>query len=155
MKQLQVGVAKRCISPAIGTILYGYPRQRPALSIGDDLNVIAAAFYYGDTKAMLLSADICLVTEETAMEFRQEISTKTGIPVEAVIFCTTHTHSGPNTNVTPSGWGSADFEYLNNILRPQTMQAAVDAVNAMRYPRYAPWYRMSPEDRSKITFVRW
>jgi hypothetical protein len=31
----------------------------------------------------------------------------------------------------------------------------LDAVNAMRYPRYAPWYRMSPEDRSEITFVRW
>ena len=31
----------------------------------------------------------------------------------------------------------------------------LDAVNAMRYPRYAPWYRMSQEDRSKITFVRW
>ena len=51
MEQLQLGVAKRCISPALGTILFGYPRQRPALSIGDDLHVIAAAFAYGDTKA--------------------------------------------------------------------------------------------------------
>ena len=132
MEQLQLGVAKRCISPALGTILFGYPRQRPALSIGDDLYVVAAAFAYGDAKAILISADICLVTEETAMEFRREISEKTGIAVESIIFCTTHTHSGPNTNDVPSGWGSADYTYLNGILRPQTVQAAVDAVNALR-----------------------
>ena len=132
MQQLQLGVAKRCTSPAVGTILFGYPRQRPALTIGDDLYVVAAAFTYGETKAILISADICLVTEETALEFRQQISEKTGVPVEAITFCTTHTHSGPNTNDVPSGWGSADYEYLNGILRPQTIQAAVDAMNALR-----------------------
>ena len=43
-----------------------------------------------------------------------------------------------------------DREELSKLVR-----RFLDAVNAMRYPRYAPWYRMSPEDRSKITFVRW
>ena len=132
MEQLQLGVAKRCTSPKLGTILFGYPKQRPALAIGDDLTVVAAAFAYGDAKVVLLSADICLVTEDTALEFRQEISEKTGIPVSSIIFCTTHTHSGPNTSTKESGWGSADMEYLDGILRPQTIQAAIDAVNAMR-----------------------
>ena len=132
MEQLQVGVAKRCTSPKLGTILFGYPKQRPAQAIGDDLTVVAAAFAYGDTKAVVVSADICLVTEQTALEFREEISEKTGIPVDSVIFCTTHTHSGPDTNVQVSGWGSANMEYLDGILRPQSIQAAVDAVNAMR-----------------------
>ena len=31
----------------------------------------------------------------------------------------------------------------------------LDAVNAMRYPRYAPWYRMPQEERAEISFVRW
>lgn len=132
MQQLQLGVAKRCTSPALGTILFGYPKQRPAQAIGDDLTVVAAAFTYGDTKAILISADICLVTEQTALEFRQQISAKTGVPVEAITFCTTHTHSGPDTNVQVSGWGSANMEYLDGILRPQTIQAAIDAVNALR-----------------------
>jgi hypothetical protein len=43
-----------------------------------------------------------------------------------------------------------DREELSRLTR-----RFLDAVNAMRYPRYAPWYRMAPEDRAKITFVRW
>ena len=132
MSKLQIGVAKHCISPPLGTILFGYPKRRPALSIGDDLTVVAAALTYGDTKAILISADICVVAEQTALEFRQQISEKTGVPVEAITFCTTHTHSGPETNMQTSGWGSANMEYLNGILRPHTIQAAVDAMSALR-----------------------
>ncbi|MBR3922985.1 MAG: hypothetical protein IKJ45_07710, partial [Kiritimatiellae bacterium] len=37
----------------------------------------------------------------------------------------------------------------------KSVRRFLDAVNAIRYPRYAPWYRMPQEDRAKITFVRW
>ena len=33
MSKLQIGVARRCTSPEMGTILYGYPRQRPTQAI--------------------------------------------------------------------------------------------------------------------------
>ena len=132
MSKLQIGVARRCTSPKMGTILYGYPRQRPTQKILDDLNVIAVAFAYGDTKAVLLSADLCLATEQITHKIRQEISEKTGLPYEAVIFSTTHTHSGPNANEQVSGWGTADYDYVDGILHPQSVQAAIDALGAMR-----------------------
>ena len=31
----------------------------------------------------------------------------------------------------------------------------LDAVNAARYPGYAPWYKMTARDRAYFTFVRW
>ena len=83
---LMVGVSRQCITPPIGTPLYGYPVHRPAQKIGDDLNVIAAAFVSGETKAMILTADICSCTARFTNQLRAEIEAKTGFPGCNIIF---------------------------------------------------------------------
>ena len=92
---LQVGAARVRITPPLGTPLFGYPVNRPAEAVGDDLDVIAAVIVSGETKAILMSADICLCSEDTANEIKKQIAEKTGFPGECVVYNTTHTHSGP------------------------------------------------------------
>ena len=129
---LKLGVSRKCITPPLGTILYGYPLARAATSVGDDLHVIAAAFSYGDTRAMLISADICSCSAEFVEVIRKQITAKTGIAGESIIFSATHTHSGPNTRLTASGWGKPNLEFMEGILLPKTVEAAVEAAASMR-----------------------
>ena len=135
MKQtsvLQVGAARVCITPPLGTPLFGYPVNRPAEAVGDDLDVIAAAVVSGDTKAMLMSADICLCSEDTVNEIKKQITEQTGFPGECVVYNTTHTHSGPDTSGKISGWGESNDSYIQEILIPRSVEAAVNALAALR-----------------------
>lgn len=132
MKILRLGVARRCITPPLGTVLYGYPLARKAEAVGDDLHVIAAALSWGETKTLLLSADICSCSADFIAVIRNAITEKTGIPGKAIIFCATHTHSGPNTSLRTTGWGKPNWEFLNGILLPQSVAAATEAVNSLR-----------------------
>lgn len=132
MKQLCVGVAKACVTPPLGTILYGYPRKRLATAVGDDLEVIAAALTYGDTKALLLSADICSCSKEMVDRIAAAVEEQTGFPKECMIYNTTHTHSGPTTRLSKSGWGEPDYHFLENILYPQSIKVAVEAVHNLQ-----------------------
>lgn len=129
---LQVGASRECITPPLGTELYGYPSSRPALSVGDDLHIIAAAFVCGDTKAIVLSADVCTVSETFVNEVKNEIAEQTGFPADQIIYNVTHTHSGPYTSTRYSGWGKPEFWYLDGTLRPMSVKVAVDAVNNIR-----------------------
>ena len=129
---LMLGVSRQCITPPIGTPLYGYPVHRPAQKVGDDLNVIAAAFVCGETKAILLAADICSCTARFTNQLRAEIEAKTGFPGSCIIFNCSHTHSGPNTSERTSGWGNPDMTYINEILFPKSVEAAVQATSALR-----------------------
>lgn len=129
---LNVGVARRCITPPLGTILYGYPLARAAQAVGDDLHVVAAAFAWGDVRALLISADICSCSSDFVAVIRNAITEKTGIPGKQIIFCATHTHSGPNTSLRATGWGKPNLEFMENTLLPQTVEAAAEAVGALQ-----------------------
>ena len=131
------GAARRRITPPLGTILYGYPLARKATSVGDDLHVVAAAFAYMETKALLLSADICSCPADFVEIIRKEISKQTGIDRLNIIFCATHTHSGPNIGLRKTGWGEPNSEYVWEILLPNSVDAAVEAVKNLRPARFA------------------
>lgn len=124
--KMKVGVGREIISPPVGTILLGYAPGRPAESIHDDLRVTCMALEHGSTRAMLISADICMFSTETVAFLRKRIHEETGIPAEHVILSATHTHSGPVTSATV-GWGNLDRAYVQDILEPQTIIAAKTA----------------------------
>ncbi|MEA4889183.1 MAG: neutral/alkaline non-lysosomal ceramidase N-terminal domain-containing protein [Clostridiaceae bacterium] len=125
--KLTVGVGRAKITPPLGTILFGYAPGRPAESVGDDLYVTAIAIGSGDTQALLLTADLCVIAPQIFADIRDQTSHITGIPSDNIICSTTHTHSGPNTS-THNGWGDPDMPYVENILIPGSLAAAKDAV---------------------------
>ncbi|MBE6884824.1 MAG: hypothetical protein E7487_09495 [Ruminococcaceae bacterium] len=129
---LKAGVGRVVITPPLGTILYGYAPGRPAEAVGDDLHVIAAAMSYGDTTALVLSADVCTCPPELSDEIRTAIAKETGVPFGNIVFNTTHTHSGPVTSLKRSGWGTADVDFMYNNMLPNSVKAAAAAVKDLR-----------------------
>ena len=131
MEKFFVGVARECITPPLGTLLYGYPSKRPADEVHDDLNVTAFAFKNGDEKLIMLTADICALADDECSVIAREISEATGIPTDRITFSSTHTHSGPTTR-NSVGWGEKNIEFIEKLLRPGAKAAALSAIENMK-----------------------
>ena len=125
-----LGTGRGVITPKLGTKLYGYPQERPAESVHDDLLVKAAAFGYGKPSALLVEIDLCSIQDYQAEEVSKIIEKETGIPNDNIIFSATHTHSGPCITGAP-GWGDNDSEYIEKIMFPNIVEAAKDATKSV------------------------
>ena len=99
MNQLHVGFGRVNITPAMGTPIGGYYVVRLADHVKDELEANAVAFSLGDTKALLISADISGLFYEFAEPLCQQISKATGVPAEHIFITCTHTHTGPEVNL--------------------------------------------------------
>ncbi len=130
-KQFKIGCKSEIITPPLGTLLFGYTATRPASSVHDDLRTSVVAIEQGDMRAVLISADICNVPKETVEIIRHQICQQTGILEENITMATTHTHSGPAVEGM-GAWGETNDAYVNEILIPQTVKAAVAAFNNMK-----------------------
>lgn len=126
MKDFQVGFSQKIITPKLGTLLYGYPRDRAAKRVLDDLYVGALALQQEGKCVLLVGVDVCSLPTEICDYIRSLISDIVGIRREDVIIFATHTHSGPITTTTP-GWGYANDNFLTEILYPQTIAAAKES----------------------------
>lgn len=107
---MKTGFAKKCITPPMGFPVRGYYKPRFAKGILEDLYVRALAFCDGENSAVILSAEISLLTTEQCDEFRKVISDFCGLPVEAVFITCSHTHTGPY--VKPAEKTETDIERL-------------------------------------------
>lgn len=128
MKNLEVGVGRKIITPPLGVMLMGYAPARPAESIHDDLTISAIALRCGELTAIMISADVCLIKDPQSEHIRRLISQATGVPFEHVILSAIHTHSGPSMRNTPGG-SAMDTNYLTSIFEPQAVEAALTATN--------------------------
>ena len=95
---LQAGFARVNINPPLGIDINGYYVKRYATGILDDLEANAVALKNGDKAVLLLSLDN-LGTDVNYLEIRQEISSRTGISVDAIFIHCTHTHTAPSSVV--------------------------------------------------------
>jgi len=122
------GAGKTIISPKLGTRLHGYPSDRFATYIHDDLTATAIAVSDGAQTALLISVTVCSVPANVCRQAAALIQEKTG--VSDLIIAATHTHSGPALESTP-GWGDADTEYIETVFLPGVVKAAAEAVSSM------------------------
>jgi len=130
-KGLHAGAGRATITPPVGTILYGYAPGRPAESVHDDLRVTSIAFSDGSEQAMLISTDICTYHQNSADRLRHLVSDQTGMPAENIIFCTTHTYSGPAASAG-AGWGTTNEHYNFKQLEPAVLEAARTACRNLK-----------------------
>ena len=126
MNGLKLGVAREIITPVVGGQLYGYRPDVFSECVEDDLHVTAFYFEQGETKALMLSAEVCLINTALAGDILFAIEKSFGIPKENCMLCATHTHSGPNTS-GQTGWGDIDREYCENVFIPAVMSATKKA----------------------------
>ncbi len=92
---IKFGLARVCITPEIGTKLFGQVVQIETDGKYNDL--YARSFYLNSKKTdfLIISCDLLIFTKETADGIRAEISKKTGIGLNNIVIHTTHTHAGP------------------------------------------------------------
>lgn len=95
MDKLQVGYARVNITPPMGIDIAGYYKVRKAEGVLDDLEAVAVAFSCNGKKTLLMSIDHCGIAKAILDVYKQAISEKTGLPVEAIMIHSTHTHTGP------------------------------------------------------------
>lgn len=130
-KTLYVGAARQIITPAVGTLLFGYRPDVVSTSVHDDLNVTAIALEQGDTKAVLVSATVCELENEIADAMRDAAAKETGLDRDVIIVTAIHNHSGPATKAV-EGWGALDTDFCYNILIPRTALAVREAWNTRK-----------------------
>lgn len=128
--QLQVGFARRDITPPPGIDLSGFGFRFGA-SLGSlvPLEVGALAVTDDDRTLLLLSFDLIGLTIEHLADLRARMAAETGVPGVNQMWTCTHTHGGPETGVLPS-MGEKDPDYLASV-EEAAVSAAVEALDAM------------------------
>ena len=130
------GAARADITPAVGTLLYGYNPHQESTSIHDPLDVTALAVRQGDDTAILMSVTVGDFQTELCREIRGEMSKASGVPANRIVVAATHTHSAPNV-AGMEGWGGVDRPYVDSILLPAMVKAAKEAVENLQPAEYA------------------
>ena len=97
---LQAGFARIDITPPLGVNVAGYFIPRIADGILDELEVNALAVSLNDKKVIFICADLLGISNELYNEITEMISEETGVPTNAIFLGATHTHTGPEIEIT-------------------------------------------------------
>lgn len=113
---MRVGFAQIDITPPVGVELSGFGlfRRRRSNGVYDPLYAKAMAVEAGGHEVLIVACDLIGTTKEIADEARNYIAELTGVPVECIMVCCTHTHSGPATTDL-IGLGEADQRYVARL----------------------------------------
>jgi len=120
---LQVGYARADITPRDSVPMGGYGDSSARMSEGVAFPLYSTciAFTYGEEKVLLITEDLLNGPHHDMI--RPLISNATGIPVERILICTTHSHHTPDTSSNHAAIAAWKQLYITNII-----QAAQDAL---------------------------
>ncbi|MDR1667420.1 MAG: hypothetical protein LBS03_07005 [Bacteroidales bacterium] len=108
----------------------------------------AMAIRKGKNTAIIVGADVCGLDYSFTNEIKKEIFRRRGIPAEAIMINSSHTHFTPVTQAWRT-WGKQnqypDSLYLNGVVRPGIIRAIEEAVDGM-----APAYLSFGRDTTDI-----
>ena len=132
---LWAGAAVTDLTPRGSVFLFGYPHV-PRFSSGchDPLECTALYVRSGDGSALFLANDLIFVGRDLVREVRRQIVAATGVPEEAIMITTTHTHSGPTM-----------VDYVSN---------AADPVVPRADPAYLQWVGGQMVDAARTAMRR-
>jgi len=99
MNTLQAGFSRVNITPPLGIEIVGYFHPRYADGVLDELEVNALALSAGEDRLVLLSADLCFISQREQDFFCKSICEATGLAPHQVVIHSTHTHTGPVVNL--------------------------------------------------------
>jgi len=95
---LTAGFGQYYITPPLGVKLAGYAqRVGVAEDVRDELTARAVAFECALAPAILITADICSLPQETCDKVKERLTERVGVTSDRTSAAATHTHSGPNT----------------------------------------------------------
>jgi hypothetical protein len=113
---MRAGFAQVEITPPVGVELGGFGQflRRRSNGVYQSLYAKTMAVERGGIEVFIVACDLIGLTKGIADEARSYASELTGVPVERIMVCCTHTHSGPAT-VDLIGWGEPDQRYLARL----------------------------------------
>ena len=114
---MKTGFAREKITPWNGVYISGYYETRTVKGVLDDLYVSAAAFDDGEKKAVIVTADVLMLSSEQCNAHKSEISRRTGIAPEAIFINCSHTHTGPFLNGERFGDEVVDEKYCAHFAK--------------------------------------
>lgn len=96
--QLYVGFGRETIMPETEIPLGGSGTLRISTDVLDYLYSTCIAMTEGDETVLLFTQDLVRSYEPWVQAVRERITAELGIPADRIMLCSTHTHSGPETN---------------------------------------------------------
>lgn len=93
--EFKVGCASADITPELAFPMSGYYYERLSEGTKDPLLAKAFVFQQEGRQAALVLCDLICLNQTWTDVAREQASRETGIPVEAILLCATHTHTGP------------------------------------------------------------
>jgi hypothetical protein len=95
---LTAGFGQYNITPPLGVKMAGYAqRVGVAEDVRDELTARAVAFECGLAPAILITADVCSLPQETCDRVKERLTERVGVTPDRTSVAATHTHSGPAT----------------------------------------------------------
>lgn len=128
---IMCGMGEVDVTPALGSDMLGYFRDRKSTGILDPLYAKALVVESDGTILCIVSVDAAFLGLHTVAAIRERICAHTGIPPWHIMATATHTHTGPPT--IGSAFMPADEAYLSWM----AAKAADAAVIAHRTRRVA------------------
>src|SRR4030043_2412558 len=127
---LNVGVARKIISPPRGIYLIGYgDRTNGNVGVHDDLTATALALDDGLYRVVIVACDLLAINEHTVARIQAQTGSN-------VVICCSHTHSGP---ITYAGQHAPhrNREYINYLVTQ--IVSAVKEAQANLQPARLSW----------------
>lgn len=136
MSMVKTGFCRKCITPPLGTPIAGYYEKRNVKGVLDDLYVSALAVSDGETKALIMAADLVYMPTAETQKCREYIAEFCNVPVDAVFLTFSHTHTGPVVGVAAATGESSTPEY-EAFLYNQMRDAAYLALNDLKETEFS------------------
>src|SRR5215831_9759376 len=89
---LQIGAAEIDITPPVGHRMAGYFDERLATGVHDPLKAKAIVLQQGQEQIAMVFCDLVGVSLTVTTNARALASHQTGIPVNNIVICATHSH---------------------------------------------------------------
>ena len=128
MAKLEFGFSREDITPKRGIPLCGYFNPRPNKGAYDRLQLKAAVFRTGKEYAAIVSYDLCLLKRDFIDVVEAELKKTGSILWGKVLYCVTHTHTGPYTSMLFDV--SGESEYMSKLVA-KTVAALSDALDSL------------------------
>jgi neutral ceramidase len=130
MGELFAGSARADITPHTPVWMDGMIRAHPSEGVHDPIAARALVFSNspGSQQACaIVSVEVCALAREDADLIRREIERRTLLPMERIMICATHGHSGPAT----FGFFSPKEEEYTRTMREAIVDAVETAAGSM------------------------
>lgn len=114
---MKTGFARLCVTPPLGVSISGYYETRNVKGVLDDLFVTALAFDDGKRHALIIAADLLMMSYKQCNEHKAAIGKATGISPDSILINCSHTHTGPFLNGERFGDETVCTSYVDSVAK--------------------------------------